>query len=247
MDIDNFGKFFVEWNNGVANHWLKTTSCDYNGTWHFNIKTPYRLIGIDNLQHDKLKENMQDCDVACFGDSATYGQFLKDSETWPAVLKSKTGLDVRNYGVYSSSGMSNFNQIFAIMEKFLLTYKAKHIFVLLPPSFKKQIKINGNIVNAGEWHPDTYHYCCNNESHQLALIISQIDDFLNQHHNKSNIYFSTTYNNDNLLFRRSKLSRYFLDFVDPDQYDKLDSIRKHFDQKYCLDFAENLCKIIKYT
>jgi lysophospholipase L1-like esterase len=37
--------------------------------------------------------------VICIGDSCTYGQGVRSSEAWPAVLERLTGHDVRNAGV----------------------------------------------------------------------------------------------------------------------------------------------------
>lgn len=37
--------------------------------------------------------------IVCIGDSCTYGQNVRSSEAWPAVLERLTGHDVRNEGV----------------------------------------------------------------------------------------------------------------------------------------------------
>jgi hypothetical protein len=245
MDVSNFGKFFVEWNTGINNHWLKTTKCDYNGTWHFNIKCPYSLVGFDNLKNDEIKHQFEDCDIACFGDSSTYGQFLQEQQTWPYVVGTKTGLHVRNYGVYSQTGASNFNQIFAITKQFLLQNKAKHILIMLPPAYKKQILIDGKIVNAGRWHPDTYDYFLNNEAHHLCLLISQIEDFVKKYCNGIDINFATSYHRDYNVFSTSKIGKLFVDFVDPEKYTTIGGVRHHYDHTFCLALAENFYKVIK--
>ena len=108
LKINEFGNFQVHDNPYVDDHTLQTVDLNLNGTWTLQLQEQ-KLIGQFDPAKAKIRDSIQDCDIACFGCSQTYGVFLDHNETWPYFLGKELGLDVKNFGVAGS----NYNEMTA--------------------------------------------------------------------------------------------------------------------------------------
>ena len=65
---------------------IQTVELSLNGIW--TIRLPiYSILGTATLIKNKFRNNIEDCDIACFGCSFTYGSYVDYNETWPYLLE----------------------------------------------------------------------------------------------------------------------------------------------------------------
>lgn len=125
-DIQNFSKFYAENNAYVDDHVLETTHLELNGRYIFNIPI-FSLEGKSALKKNPrvIRDPIEDCDIAIFGGYETYGIGLNHNETWPIILKNKTNLNIKNYGINYDKNFSTLQEILSTALEYVDNYQCK--------------------------------------------------------------------------------------------------------------------------
>jgi len=113
-----FGSFTSKDNPYVNESTIQTAKCTLNGIW--NIKVPiWRLDGVNGFQlKNKMRDLANDCSIATFGCSFTYGFEMEKTDTWPAQLSQLTGRKVLNFGVGGSNNTEIIENAVYIAKEF---------------------------------------------------------------------------------------------------------------------------------
>jgi hypothetical protein len=145
LKFKELGKFKIKNNPFVDDHTLSTDLLTLNGDWQLEL--PFiPLVGTADIKRiqTEIRDEIENCNIACFGCSETRGFFPEDEEAWPYHLGKILNTKVKNFGIDGS----NINQITAFIEEYLNSgYKANLIIILIPHTFKRQVKIENKTIN----------------------------------------------------------------------------------------------------
>lgn len=135
-DIQNFSKFHAENNPYVDDHVLETTHLELNGRYIFHIPI-FSLEGKSVLKKNPgvTRDPVEDCDIVVFGGYETYGIGLNHNETWPIILKNKTNLNIKNYGINYGKNFSTPQEILSSALEYANNYQCK-ILICVFTQFK---------------------------------------------------------------------------------------------------------------
>jgi|TARA_B100001094_G_C18163198_1_gene790542 hypothetical protein len=141
-----FGQFKNIGNTFVADSNTQTNKLDLNGEWTLDVPL-FPLHGVPTIDdYKEFRDPISDSETACFGCSFTSGTAIEKDQTWPSILASLTGDDVKNYGI----GGSNNQEIVANAYEYVKNYKTKNVIMLLCHFCRLQILKDGKVYN---WHP----------------------------------------------------------------------------------------------
>lgn len=235
-----FGIFSAKDNPFIDEQTIQTNRLNLNGEW--NLQLPrYDLVGdistVVNKNRRKVRDRYADTDIACFGCSQTYGEYIEYDETWPSQLGKCTGKLVKNYGV---SG-SNINEITAMVEDFLKAQKAEIILLYVPHTFRRQIRKGNDIVNqmGDKFYSQNKEIVLNGEEHSIAVLAGAFEDWLENISKHTKIYFGTYQRSENAIYQKTQLKKFMFPFLEGDDYPKA-SDKKHHGPEFNRDFAKIL-------
>lgn len=145
---EKFGKFYQSDNAYLKESIIQTDTLSLNGAWRLELPC-WNIEGIPTLNTAKFRDPVDNCDIACFGCSFTYGSFVSKEESWPYLLGKKIDKVVLNYGI----GGSNNQEIFANAIEYSKKYKCKNMILLLCHFCRLQLSLpeTNTIVN---WYPN---------------------------------------------------------------------------------------------
>jgi len=123
---EKFGKFYQSNNAYLKDSTIQTDTLSLNGSWCLKLPC-WNIKGIPTLDIKKFRDPVDDCDIACFGCSVTYGASVSKKETWPYLLGKKIDKVVLNYGICGS----NNQEMFANAIEYSKKYNCKNIILLL--------------------------------------------------------------------------------------------------------------------
>jgi hypothetical protein len=144
---EKFGKFYQSNNVYLKDSVIQTDTLSLNGVWSLELPC-WNINGIPTLDTKKFRDHVDDCDIACFGCSFTYGSLVSKEETWPYLLGKKIDKVVLNYGIRGS----NNQEIFANAIEYSKKYNCRNIILLLCHFCRLQLFLpkTNMLVN---WHP----------------------------------------------------------------------------------------------
>lgn len=239
LKIHAFGQFQTKNNPYVEDHLLQTTNLTLNGEWTIStLEQP--LVGTFNFEKTKhrIPDSVEDCDIACFGCSQTYGVGIDKNQTWPLHLGNILGVKVKNFGIPGS----NINQITAFIEYFCKNYKTKLILFLLPHSMRRQIVKDNIIENALAHHSANKEFILHGEEHSIINLSCSMSFWLEKIPTK--ILISSYSDTEYALIQKTQLSDKLLPYLEFRDY-PLASDNLHFGAEYCKEYASSLAEYIK--
>lgn len=236
LKIHEFGEFKVKNNPYVDDHTLQTATLSLNGEWSFAL-LEQPLVGIVDLDNIRIRDIIEECDVACFGCSNTYGLDSKE-ESWPYQLGKILNCSVNNYGIPGS----NINEMTALVEEYIKNNNTKIILMLIPHSMRRQHKDGNKIINVFHTHDSCRKFVLHGEEHSAANLSMSMTDWLKNI--KTKIYIGTYHDSEYKLLSRTPLNEYMLPFLDYEKYPKA-SDGLHFGAEYCKDYATLVADFIK--
>lgn len=144
----NFGQFHQSNNAYLKDSIIQTDILSLNGLWRLELPC-WDIKGISTLNTAKFRDPVDNCDIACFGCSFTYGAFVSKEESWPYLLGKKIDKVVLNYGI----GGSNNQEIFANAIEYSKKYNCKHMILLLCHFCRLQLSLpeTNTLIN---WQPN---------------------------------------------------------------------------------------------
>lgn len=240
LKIKAFGQFHTRSNPYVEDSISQTDELHLNGIWTLNL--PERTIMGDTSSRPdetKFRNTMQDCDIACFGCSQTWGSFLSDNETWPSRLQENANRSVMNYGVRGS----NINEITSLVDYYLENYKTDTILIYLPHSMRRTIKINGEWKRISLYDDLTRDLILHGEEHSIASISGKLCNWLENISSKKRVYLSTYHGSEYELMRQTGLKKYMMPFLESDSYPKA-SDGEHHGPEFNQDLAKTFAKFL---
>jgi len=217
LKVREFGIFELKNNPYVEDKTLQTNHLSLNGEWHLEL--PKRsVMGRINLNkiRKKLRDDMGDCDIACFGCSQTWGSFLGHMETWPSQLHKITGKSVKNFGICGS----NINEIIALVDHYINEYKSENIILYLPHSFRRQMIVNGELSNILTEEIQNRELIMNGEGHSISVLSGDLKGWLENVSRHTRIYFGTYQSSEYDLYYKTPLKKYMFPFLQGDNYPK---------------------------
>ncbi len=139
-DIENFSKFYAENNAYLDDHLLETNCLELNGKYIFNIPI-FSLEGQSVFKKNikATRDPVEDCDIAAFGGYETYGIDLLYEETWPIILKNKTNLKIKNYGINYGESLSTPQEILSSALEYVDNYKCKILLLVFTQLKSRQL------------------------------------------------------------------------------------------------------------
>ena len=87
LKCKEMGKFKTKNNPFVGDHTLSTDLLTLNGNWQLEL--PFiPLVGTADIKRiqTEIRDEIENCNIACFGCSETRGFFPEDEEAWPYHL-----------------------------------------------------------------------------------------------------------------------------------------------------------------
>jgi hypothetical protein len=144
---EKFGQFQLKDNPYVQDSLLQTEKLTLNGIWKINLPL-YRILGVSTLSKNTFRDTLEDCGIACFGCSFTYGTSMKQQQTWPYLLGANLNKKVHNYGIAGS----NNQEILANAEDYSKKFKCNSIILLLSHFCRLQIN-DAETEELINWHP----------------------------------------------------------------------------------------------
>jgi hypothetical protein len=237
LKVREFGRFELKNNPYVKEETLQTDRLSLNGEWLLEL--PRRsLVGhldIGRLQGEELRDDIGDCDIACFGCSQTWGSSLEYEESWPSQLQKITGRSVKNLGV----GGSNNNEIMAFADYYINNYKSDVILIYLPHSYRRQLIMDGKVLNLSTVSEKNRELLLNGEEHSIASLSGELYERLENMSKKSKVYFGTYQTTEDNLYRKTPLKKYMFPFLQGDNYPKA-SDNLHHGAEFNREFAKML-------
>ena len=235
-----FGEFRIQDNSYVDNETLQTDRLHLNGVWQLEL--PKRsLVGTFDPDGINLRDELGDCDIACFGCSQTFGSFIQNTETWPAQLQPMTGRSTKNYGVAGS----NINEITSFVDQYVKNYKTDTILLYLPHSYRRQMNIDNEIKRIHTTDRENKELLLHGEEHSIAVLSGDMYDWLENINRQTKIYFGTYQTDEYGLYERTPLKKFMFPFLQGDDYPKA-SDGQHHGAEFNKAFAK-LLKNFLYT
>lgn len=241
LKTKEFGQFNIRNNPFVKDKTIQTDQLHLDGIWTLNL--PERTIHGDilyKLDKVELRDTLQDCDIACFGCSQTWGSLLSSNETWPARLHEITGGSVMNYGIYGS----NINEIISFVDHYIANHKSDTILMYLPHSYRRLIKVNGEWKRITIQDAETRDLILHGEEHSIASLSGQIYNWLENISSKTRVYFGTYHRSEYELFKQTPLKKYMVPFLDSGPYPKA-SDDLHNGTEFNQDLAKTFAEFLK--
>lgn len=238
LKIKEFGKFQTKKNPYVDDHVLQTNTLALNGEWVFELLSQ-PLVGSIDIKNIKIRDNIEDCDVACFGCSNTYGFCLEKNESWPHQLGKILNCKVGNFGI----GGTNLNEMTAFVEYYIKNFNTKLIILLIPHSMRRQIKKENKILNITmPNHIENKDFIMHGEEHSIANLSMSLGSWLKNI--KTNIYIGSYQLDEYNLMSKTSLKEFMLPFLDYNSYPKA-SDDLHFGAEYSKNYAKLIADFIK--
>jgi hypothetical protein len=237
LKIKEFGTFKTKENPYVDDQTLQTDTMALNGEWVFEL-LPQPLVGSIDIKHIGIRDKIEDCDVACFGCSNTYGFGLTKEESWPYQLGENLSCKVNNFGIPGS----NLNQITAFVEYYIKNFNTKSIILLMPHSMRRQIEKDRKIINLKVGVKENKELIMHGEEHSIANLSMSLSAWLKNI--KIPIYIGSYHESEYKLISKTTLKEWLLPFLDMEQYPKAKD-NLHFGSRYCLDYAKIVANILK--
>ena len=232
LKIQEFGEFRIRDNPYVDPETLQTDRLHLNGVWRLEL--PKRsLVGTFNPGGINLRDELGDCDIACFGCSNTWGSFLEYSESWPAQLQQITGKSTKNYGIQGS----NINQMIPFVDHYIKNYKTDTIILYLPHTFRRQQNVNGKIQNIETVDNENRELILHGEEHSVAVLSGTLHNWLENCSKNINIYLGTYQTDEYKLYEKTALKKFMVPFLEADDYSKA-SDNLHHGAEFNRDFAK---------
>jgi len=145
---NKFGDFHIKDNPYVEDKVIQTDFLTLNGEWNFKVPLWNLYNGKGGLElNESFRDSLQNCDIACFGCSFTFGWGINNNETWPTQLANLTNKKVCNYGI----GGSNNKQILETALEYVKKYNATDIIIQLTHMCRLQLQHEGKYYN---WYPN---------------------------------------------------------------------------------------------
>ena len=237
LKVQEFGRFELKNNPYVKEETLQTNYLSLNGEWLLEL--PRRSLrghlDIGRIQGEELRDDIGDCDIACFGCSQTWGSSLEYEESWPSQLQKITGRSVRNLGI----GGSNNNEIMAFADYYINNYKSDVALIYLPHSFRRQLIVDGKVLNLSTVSEKNRELLIHGEEHSIASLSGELYDRLENISKKSKVYFGTYQTSEYDLYQKTPLKKYMFPFLQGDNYPKA-SDNQHHGAEFNRDFARML-------
>jgi hypothetical protein len=231
------GKFEIKDNPFVDDRTFSTDILTLNGDWQLELPfTP--LVGTADIKkiQTKIRDDIDNCNIACFGCSQTYGSFLDYEQTWPYHLSKMLNTKIKNFGIEGS----NINEIIAFVEKYLKNrYKANLIIILIPHTFRRQIKIENKIINILAHGKENKELFDHGEEHSVATISGSLEKWIDSLSKKAKILIGIYQSSEYDLFKITPLKKVMLPFLNYDAYPKA-SDGLHCGKEYCKEYAKTL-------
>lgn len=236
LKVREFGRFELKNNPYVENAILETNHLSLNGEWHLDLpkRSLKGLLDLDKIK-DRLRDDMVDCDIACFGCSQTWGSFLDYTETWPYQLQNITKKSVKNFGIRGSS----INEIVALTDHYIKEYKSENILLYLPHSFRRQLIVDGELSNIDASSIQNRELIMNGEEHSISVLSGELRDWLEDVSRNTKIYFGTYQTDEYAIYEKTPLKKFMIPFLQGDDYPK-SSDNSHHGPEYNRDFAKML-------
>jgi len=232
LKIQEFGEFKIRDNPYIDDETLQTDRLHLNGVWRLEL--PKRsLVGTFNPGGINLRDELGDCDIACFGCSNTWGSFLEYSESWPAQLQQITGKSTKNYGIQGS----NINQMIPFVDHYIKNYKTDTIILYLPHTFRRQQNVNGKIQNIETVDNENRELILHGEEHSVAVLSGTLHNWLENCSKNINIYLGTYQTDEYKLYEKTALKKFMVPFLEADDYSKA-SDNLHHGAEFNRDFAK---------
>ena len=232
LKIQEFGEFKIRDNPYIDDETLQTDRLHLNGVWRLEL--PKRsLVGTFNPGGINLRDELGDCDIACFGCSNTWGSFLEYSESWPAQLQQITRKSTKNYGIQGS----NINQMIPFVDHYIKNYKTDTIILYLPHTFRRQQNVNGKIQNIETVDNENRELILHGEEHSVAVLSGTLHNWLENCSKNINIYLGTYQTDEYKLYEKTALKKFMVPFLEADDYSKA-SDNLHHGAEFNRDFAK---------
>lgn len=236
LKIKEFGSFALKDNPYVDEEILQTNKLNLNGEWTLDLPTLNLVGDITRSTMENTRDSFSDSEIACFGCSQTYGDLLKNAETWPSQLARLTGAMVKNYGV---SG-SNINEITAMVDEYLEKFKTDVILLYLPHTFRRQTREENKISNL-RWDDERNRdLLLHGEEHSIAVLSGFFKAWLEKKSKHTKIYFGTYQTDEYKLYEKTPLKKFMFPFLEGANYPKASDKIHHG-----AEFNTDLAKIIK--
>ena len=229
LKIKEFGEFYSRDNPFVENKNLKTCQLSLNGEWNLKL-LKQKLVGkINSDRMQTTRDKLENCDIACFGCSMTYGAFLNHEQSWPYQLGMKTNFKVRNYGIRGST----IYEMIAFVDYYLQKYEAKYLIMLIPHTMRTQNELGQTVMPTENANRE---YLFHGEKHSVANLSVPLNLWLNNI-KKTKVFFSTYHKSEYDLFQKTPINKWMLPFLDYHSY-PLASDNQHFGSEYNKEFAD---------
>lgn len=234
LKTQEFGEFMIRDNPYVDPETLQTDRLHLNGVWRLEL--PKRsLVGTFDPSNKKLRDEVGDCDVACFGCSNTYGSFLEYDQSWPAQLQQITGKSTKNYGIRAS----NINEITSFVDRYIKNYKTDTILLYLPHTFRRQMNIDGEIKRIRTHDAQNKELVLHGEEHSMAVLSGNMYEWVEDISRHTKIYFGTYQTDEYKLYAKTALKKFMFPFLQGEDYPKA-SDNLHHGPEFNKDFAKLL-------
>ena len=242
LKIEEFGKFNIKNNPFVQDGTITTGHLHLNGEWHLQLPKRSLIGHIDLgwLEQGKLRDELGECDVACFGCSQTFGSYLEHEQSWPYQLGQSSGLSVRNFGI----GGSNINEITALADHFSQNFSCQTMLLYLPHSYRRQLIVDGVVTRVNPLDVMNKELLMNGEEHSIAVLSGQLKEWLDKISSKTKILFGTWSKQEDLLYRKTMLKDYMIPFLDGRDYPTA-SDGQHHGAEFNQDFAKIVEKLLQ--
>ena len=235
LKTQEFGEFRIRDNLYVDPETLQTDRLHLNGVWRLEL--PKRsLVGTFDPSNKKLRDEVGDCDIACFGCSQTFGSFLEYGESWPAQLQPMTGRSIKNYGIQAS----NINEITSFVDHYVKNYKTDTILLYLPHTFRRQMNIDGEIKRIAATDRENKELVLHGEEHSVAVLSGDFYEWFENISKNTNIYFGTYQTEGYGLYQKTKLKKFMFPFLQGDDYPKASDGQHHG-----VEFNKAFAKLLK--
>lgn len=240
LKIAEFGRFALKDNPYVEEELLQTNRLHLNGVW--SLELPQRdLVGEIKIDQLELRDKIDDCDIACFGCSQTYGVYLEYQDSWPARMAEITKKSVKNFGIPGS----NINEMISFVDYYLGKHKAKIVLLFLPHTFRRQMYIDTEFKNISAPNIANKELIIHGEEHSISVLAGDLYDWLENVSRSVKIMIGTYVESEYRMFEKTQLKKFMIPFLDGANYPKA-SDGQHHGTEYNKDFAKMLVNFLNF-